>query len=203
AAVRRIAEEEAWARFDLARGPLLRTKLVRLAEQEHVLFVTVHHIVFDGWSAEVFDQELVTLYAAYHDGQPSPLSPLAIQYADFAVWQRQFLTGKVLEELLTYWKTQLEGAPALLELPAGRSRPPVQSNRGRTELILIPKELADQIRSLGQCEGATLFMTLLAAFKVLLLRNSGQEDIVVGSLIAGRSRSDIEGLIGFFVNTLV
>ncbi len=202
-AVRRIAEEEARSRFDLARGPLLRTKLLRLAEQEHVLFVTVHHIVFDGWSADLFDQELATIYEAYQGGRPSPLSPLPIQYADFAVWQRQWLSGKVLEEQLSYWKGQLEGAPALLELPASRSRSPVQTNRGRMEIISITGELAREIRALGQREGATLFMTLLAAFKVLLLRNSGQDDIVVGSLVAGRNRSEIEGLIGFFVNTLV
>jgi amino acid adenylation domain-containing protein len=201
--LRGIVEEEARSPFDLARGPLLRTKLLRLAEQDHVLLLTVHHIVFDGWSVEVFDQELAALYEAYHEGRPSPLPALPIQYADFAVWQRAWLSGKIVEEQLSYWRQRLKGAPAVLELPASRSRPPVQSTRGGTETILIARELAQSIRALGQREGATLFMTLLAAFKVLLLRNSGQDDVVVGSLVAGRNRSDIEGLIGFFVNTLV
>ncbi|MFY9550790.1 MAG: amino acid adenylation domain-containing protein [Thermoanaerobaculia bacterium] len=203
AELRRIVEEEASSPFDLARGSLLRTTLLRLAEQEHVLLVTVHHIVFDGWSGDIFDQELAALYEAYREGRPSPLSPLPIRYADFAIWQREWLRGSVLEEQLSYWKRQLAGAPAVLELPASRSRPPVQTHRGGTETVAIGKKVAQAIRTLGQREGATLFMTLLAALKVLLLRHSGQDDVVVGSLVAGRNRSDIEGLIGFFVNTLV
>ncbi|MFY9550094.1 MAG: amino acid adenylation domain-containing protein, partial [Thermoanaerobaculia bacterium] len=203
AEARRLAQEESQRPFDLARGPLLRAMLLRLAEQEHVLFVTVHHAVFDGWSVEIFERELAVLYEAYHEGRPSPLPALPIQYADFAVWQREWLSGKILEEQFSYWKRQLEGAPAVLELPASNLRPARQSFRGATETVSISQELADAIRLLGQREGATLFMTLLAAFKVLLLRHSGQEYIVVGSPVAGRNRSEIEGLIGFFVNTLV
>ncbi len=203
AGVRRIAEEEARIRFDLARGPLLRTKLLRLAEQEHVLFVTVHHIVFDGWSVDVFDQELAALYEAYRDGRPSPCPRCRSSTRTSPCGSGSGCSGNVLEEQLSYWKGQLQGAPALLELPASRSRPPVQSNRGQTEVLSISRQLSREIRALARRESATLFMTLLAAFKVLLLRNSGQDDIVVGSLVAGRNRSDIEGLIGFFVNTLV
>ncbi len=182
---------------------MLRATLLRLAEQEHVLLVNIHHIVFDGWSTAIFDDELATLYTAYLEGRPSPLASLSIQYADFAVWQREWLRGEVLEEQLSYWKGQLEGAPAVLELPTSRARSPVQSFRGATETVSISQSVADGIRGLGQHEGATLFMTLLAAFQVLLLRYSGQEDVVVGSPVAGRNRSEIEGLIGFFVNTLV
>jgi amino acid adenylation domain-containing protein len=203
AEARRIADEEASRPFDLAHGPLVRTKLLRLSEQEHVLVVTIHHIVFDGWSSEVFGQELAALYDAYREGRPSPLPELSIQYADFAVWQRQWLEGEVLEEQISYWKRQLEGAPAVLDLPGSRLRPSSQSFRGATESVSIPGPVSEAIRRLGQREGATLFMTLLAAFEVLLLRHSGQEDIVVGTPVAGRNRSDIEGLIGFFVNTLV
>ncbi len=177
--------------------------LLRLAEEEHVLLVNIHHIVFDGWSTAIFDDELSTLYAAYVEGRPSPLAPLSIQYADFAVWQREWLRGGVLEEQLSYWKGQLGGAPAVLELPTSRARSPVQSFRGATETVSISRSVADGIRGLGQREGATLFMTLLAAFQILLMRYSGQEDVVVGSPVAGRPRSEIEGLIGFFVNTLV
>ena len=199
----RIAEEEAGRPFDLAVGPVMRAMLLRLAEEEHVLLVNIHHIVFDGWSTAIFDDELSTLYAAYVEGRPSPLAPLSIQYADFAVWQREWLRGGVLEEQLSYWKGQLGGAPAVLELPTSRARSPVQSFRGATETVSISRSVADGIRGLGQREGATLFMTLLAAFQILLMRYSGQEDVVVGSPVAGRPRSDIEGLIGFFVNTLV
>ncbi len=199
----RIAEEEARAPFDLARGPLLRATVIRLGPDEHILLITVHHIVFDGWSGDIFDSELATLYEAYSKGRASPLSPPPIQYADFAVWQREWLRGGVLEEQLTYWKRQLQGAPEVLELFAGRSRPLVQTFRGATEISTISKPLTAAIRKVGQREGATFFMTLLAAFQVLLLRHSAGEDIVVGSPVAGRNRSDIEGLIGFFVNTLV
>ncbi len=182
---------------------MLRTTLLRLAEREHVLLVTVHHAVFDGWSAGIFERELGALYEAYSEGRPSPLAALPIQYADFAVGQREWLRGKVVEEQLSYWKRQLEGAPAVLELPASRPRPSTQSFRGATETVTISGELAEAIRVLGLREGATLFMTLLAAFQILLMRHSGQEDIVVGTPVAGRDRSDVEGLIGFFVNALV
>jgi amino acid adenylation domain-containing protein len=203
AEVRRIAEEEAQRLFDLAVGPLLRMTLLRVGEQEHVLLVTVHHAVFDGWSVDIFERELAEFYEAYHAGRQSSLPALPIQYADFAAWQRERLQGRVVEEHLSYWKRKLEGVPAVLELPTSRSRRSTQSFRGAAETVSISRELAEAIRGLGHREGATLFMTLLAALKVLLLRHSGQEDIVVGSPVAGRNRSDIEGLIGFFVNTLV
>ena len=199
----RLVEAEAAQPFDLERGPLLRILLLRLKDDVHFLLFTAHHIVFDGWSRDIFFSELASLYEAYRAGRPSPLPPLTIQYADFALWQREWLRGSVLEEQLSYWKRQLEGAPAVLELPTSRPRPPIQTFRGATESIVLSRPLKDAIRSLGQREGATLFMTMLAAFNVLLQRYSGREDIVLGSPVAGRNRSDIEGLIGFFVNTIV
>ena len=149
----RVAEEEAGRPFDLEVGPMLRATLLRLAEEEHVLLVNIHHIVFDGWSTAIFDDELSTLYAAYVEGRPSPLASLSIQYADFAVWQREWLRGGVLEEQLSYWKGQLEGAPAVLELPTSRARSPVQSFRGATETVSISQSVADGIRGLGQRRG--------------------------------------------------
>ncbi|MEP6769656.1 MAG: amino acid adenylation domain-containing protein, partial [Acidobacteriota bacterium] len=199
----RIVEADARTPFDLSRGPVMRTKLLRLDEKDHVLLVTVHHIAFDGWSMRIFDEELAALYNAYRDGRESPLAPMRIQYADFAVWQRERLRGAELDEQLSYWRRQLEGAPALTELPADRARPAVRSFRGGEEAVTIPPVVADALRSLGQREGATFFMTLLAAFQVLLHRHSGQEDVVVGSPVAGRNRSEVEESIGFFVNTLV
>jgi aspartate racemase len=200
---RRLAEEEARRPFDLARGPLLRAKLLRLDEEKHLLLLTMHHIVSDGWSAGILSRELATLYEAFSSGQPSPLRELPIQYSDFAIWQREWLQGEVLEAQLSYWRQQLAGAPALLELPTDRPRPAVQTYRGGWESVRLPLPLSDSLRTLSRHEGATLFMTLLAAFQVLLHRYTGQEDIVVGTPIANRNREEIEGLIGFFVNTLV
>jgi aspartate racemase len=188
--------------FDLTRGPLLRAGLLRLDEQEHVLLLTMHHIVSDGWSMGVFIQELARFYEEFSGGRPAALPEPPIQYADFAVWQREWLSGEVLEQQLSYWRKQLAGLPAL-ELPTDRPRPPSQSFRGADHSILFSKSLTEGLRELSRREGATLFMTLLAAFQVLLTRYTGQEDFVVGSPIAGRTEVETEGLIGFFVNTLV
>ncbi|HBL30739.1 MAG TPA: non-ribosomal peptide synthetase, partial [Acidobacteria bacterium] len=189
-----LLAQEAVRPFDLARDPLLRGGLLRLAGEEHVLALTMHHIASDGWSMGILIRELAAL--------PSPLPELPVQYADFAVWQRSWLQGEVLERELAFWRTQLEGAPALLDLPADRPRPPAQSLRGATRPVRWPAGLAGA-ETLARREGATLFMVLLAAFQALLARLGGQEDFAVGSPIAGRNRQEIEGLIGFFVNTLV
>ncbi|MGB7948960.1 MAG: amino acid adenylation domain-containing protein [Candidatus Binatia bacterium] len=199
----RLATEEALRPFDLSRGPLLRVTLLRLDQEEHFLLLTMHHIVSDGWSMAVLFRELSALYAAGCSGNPCTLPELAIQYADFAVWQREWLQGEVLEEQHSYWKKQLVGAPARLELPTDRPRPAVQSFHGARQAVTLPRALTDGLKALSREEGATLFMTLMAAFQGLLQRYSGQDDIVVGTPIAGRNRTEIEGLIGFFVNTLV
>ncbi|AFZ09438.1 amino acid adenylation domain protein [Oscillatoria nigro-viridis PCC 7112] len=201
--VKQLAAEEASKPFDLTKGPLLRASLLQLDAEEYVLLLTLHHIIFDGWSIGVFLQELAALYEAFSIGKPSPLPELPIQYADFAIWQREWLAGNRLQTQLNYWKKQLSGAPPLLELPADRPRPPVQTYRGAKESFLIPKTLTAALKKLSRQENATLFMTLLAAFKTLLYRYTGQADIPVGSPIANRNRAEIQGLIGFFVNTLV
>jgi len=195
--------EEAIRGFDLARGPLFRAQLYRLDADTHVLQLTRHHIISDGWSTQLLLRELGTLYEAFSAGRPSPLAELPIQYADFAEWQRDWLQGEVLEKQLGYWKEQLKGAPALLELPSERLRPASQSYRGARETAVFPLSLLRRLEALSREEGASLFMTLLAAFQTLLCRYSGQEDIAVGSPIAGRNRVEVEGLIGFFINMLV
>jgi amino acid adenylation domain-containing protein len=200
----RLADEEARRPFDLSRGPLLRVTLLRLTEQEHGLFLTLHHIVSDGWSMGVLFRELSALYDAFSTiRKPSPLAELTLQYPDFAVWQRQWLQGEVLEGQLSYWKKQLSDVPALLELPTDRPRPPVQTYRGTRQFLVLSGELKEALKTLSRRQGVTLFMTLLAAFQTLLHRYTGQDDIAVGSPIAGRNRTEVEGLIGFFVNTLV
>ena len=203
AEAQRLLTEEAQRPFDLEKGPLLRAALLRLDEEEHVLLLTMHHIVSDGWSMGVFNRELAVLYEAFSVGKPSPLPELPIQYADFAVWQREWLQGEVLEEQLAYWREHLGGDLSVLELPTDRPRPAAQSFRGATQSFVLSGDLTESLKALSRREGVTLFMTLLAAFKTLLYRYTGQEDVVVGSPIAGRNRSEIEGLIGFFVNTLV
>ncbi|NLG50810.1 MAG: non-ribosomal peptide synthetase, partial [Chloroflexi bacterium] len=203
AALTRIAAVEASAPFDLAQGPLVRARLVRMAEQEHIALVTLHHIIADGWSVGVLIREVAALYSALRMGQPPVLPELPIQYADFAHWQRQWLSGAVLQEQLDYWKQQLGPQPPVLELPTDRPRPAFQSFRGATQSLTLPRELAEGLKALSQRAGATLFMTLLAGFQTLLYRYSGQSDICVGTPIANRNRAEIEGLIGFFVNTLV
>lgn len=197
------AEEDARRRFDLTKAPLLRANLLRLGETEHVLLLTIHHIISDGWSVGVFVRELAALYEAYTAGRPSPLPELSIQYADFAGWQRDWLQGERLEEQLSYWRTQLADVPPLLKLPTDRPRPPVQSYIGAHQTLLISQSLSRSLKEFSRREGATLFMTLLAAFSTLLYRYSGQRDILVGTPIANRNHAETENLIGFFVNTLV
>ncbi|MCG1047535.1 condensation domain-containing protein, partial [Mycetohabitans sp. B6] len=188
--------------FDLTTGPLARFALLRLAPDSYVLSATLHHIISDGWSMGVLMQELEALYTAFSQKQDSPLSELPVQYADYALWQRSWFKDQALEQELDYWRAQLSGAPAALELPTDRPRPAVPSGQGHGVLVHVPAALATQLKALAQREGATLYMTLLAAFQVVLSRWSGQDDIVVGSPIAGRTQVQAEQLIGFFINTL-
>jgi amino acid adenylation domain-containing protein/non-ribosomal peptide synthase protein (TIGR01720 family) len=198
-----LAAEEAGRPFDLARGPLVRCALLRLAAEEHVAVLTLHHVVSDGWSMGILVREVSALYAAFAAGRPSPLPGLPVQYADFALWQRSWLRGEVLAGEIAWWREQLAGLPPLLELPADRLRPAVQSYRGATRPMRLPAELVRPAEAVGRREGATLFMVLLAVFQTLLARYSGQPELAVGSPVAGRNRVETEGLIGFFVNTLV
>ena len=202
-AISRLATEAAMQPFDLEQAPLLRATLLVVAEQEHVLLLNLHHIVSDGWSMGVLVRELGVLYSAFCAGKPSPLPDLPIQYADFAAWQRQQMQGTVLENQLSYWTQQLGGAPALLALPTDRPRPPKQTFRGAKQVIALSQTLTQDLKSLSLREGATLFMTLLAAFKTLLYRYTDQEDVMVGSPVANRHCTETEGLIGFFINTVV
>jgi amino acid adenylation domain-containing protein len=197
-----IVEREVLLPFELLLGPMLRARLIRLAEQDHVLLLTMHHIASDGWSLGVLLRELATFYEAFSSGKSSPLPDLPIQYADFAQWQRQSQQGKMLEKSLAYWRKQLADLSPL-RLPTDRPRPARQSYRGAAESVLLPEALTQALRDLSLREGGTLFMTLLAAFQTLLYRYCGQEDIVIGSPIANRSRTETEPLIGFFVNNLV
>jgi aspartate racemase len=203
AEVRRLSTEEARRVFDLNQGPLLRATLLRLSEEEHVLLLIMHHIISDGWSMGVLLRELSVLYEAHTTGKPSPLPELPIQYADFAVWQREWLQGEVLEAQLAYWKRQLGESLPVLQLPTDHPRPATQTFRGARQSLMLPQHVSEGLEALSRQEGVTLFMALLAAFKTLLYRYTGQEDIAVGSPLASRNRSEIEGLIGFFVNTLV
>jgi amino acid adenylation domain-containing protein len=203
ATVKSLVTDSAQRLFDLANETLIRLTLLRLAPESHVLVVVMHHIIADAWSIGIFIQELSSLYEAFSTAKLSPLPNLPIQYADFAHWQRVWLDGEVLSTQLNYWQQQLAGCSPLLELPTDRVRPPVQSFRGAQQHVEINLELTHQLKSLSQRCGTTLFMTLLAAFVILLWRYTGVEDIVVGSPIANRNRREIEPLIGFFVNTLV
>ncbi|HYG63315.1 MAG TPA: amino acid adenylation domain-containing protein, partial [Thermoanaerobaculia bacterium] len=201
-----LATREAGRPFDLAglRGEaMLRGLLLRLAAEDHVVALTMHHIASDGWSMGILVREVTVLYAAFAQDEPSPLPELPVQYADFSVWQRSWLLGEVLESEIAWWRDQLAGLPPLLELPTDRPRPAVQSYRGATRPVRLPAELTRRAEALGRHEGATLFMVLLAGFQALLARTSGQDDLAVGSPAAGRNRVETEGLIGFFVNTLV
>jgi amino acid adenylation domain-containing protein len=198
----RLATEFALAPFDLWDGPLFRARLLKLAADDHVLLLAMHHAVSDGWSLGILFRELFALYEAFRAGQPSPLPPLAVRYADFAAWQREWLRGDALERQLGWWRERLAGAPALLELPTDRPRPAVRSPRGASHLFAVPAGVAEGLRALAAREGATPFMALLAAFGVLLSRWSGQDDVVVGTPIAGRTRRELEELVGLFVNTL-
>jgi amino acid adenylation domain-containing protein len=199
----RLATVEAMLPFNLEREPLVRATVQQLDSDQHVLLLIMHHIISDGWSLGVFVREFAELYKAFSTGMAPVLPELSIQYADFAVWQRQWLTPEVVSAQLNYWKQQLLDAPALLELPADRPRPAVQTFQGAYHSFSLSLELSVALAALGKRAGVTLFMTLLAAFQTLLYRLSGQEDIVVGTPVAGRNRKEIEGLIGFFVNTLV
>ena len=188
--------------FDLATGPLIRGALLRLADDDHVLLLTQHHIVSDGWSIGVLIGEVSALYGAFCRGEADPLPPLPLQYADYAAWQRDWLQGDAQAAQTTFWKDYLGGAPALLPWPTARPRPPVRSHAGGSAAVTIPHALADRLRALGQRHGTTLFMTLLAGWSVLLSRLAGQDDVVIGTPVANRPRRELEGLIGFFANTL-
>jgi SAM-dependent methyltransferase len=198
-----LARAEAHRPFDLTRGPLLRATLLRLGEREQVVLFTMHHIISDGWSVSLLMREVMWLYEAYRRGEPSPLRELPIQYGDFAVWQRRWLRGEVLEEKLASWKRRFGENLPVLELPADRPQKAGRDARGAGQKLVLTQELAQALDALSQREGATLFMTLLAAFECLLHRYSGQEDLVVGTASASRNRSETEELIGFFVNMLV
>ncbi|HZF10318.1 MAG TPA: amino acid adenylation domain-containing protein, partial [Thermoanaerobaculia bacterium] len=197
-----LAREEALRPFDLGRGPLLRATLLRLAEPRHLLLLTLHHIVADGWSMGILVRELGELYGAAAAGRPAVLPELPISYADFAVWQREWLAGGALAEPLAWWREHLAGAPAVLDLPLDRPRPPVPSFRGAHLPVRLPADLSRALAVYGRTRGATPFMVLSAAFAALLSRLSGAEDLVVGSPVANRERPEVSGLIGFFVNTL-
>ncbi|MDJ0717356.1 MAG: amino acid adenylation domain-containing protein, partial [Prochloraceae cyanobacterium] len=201
--IEKIAKEEALKPFDLSKPPLVRFTLFKLREREYILLITIHHIVCDGWSIGVFIKELSSLYQAFAAGKPSPLPELPIQYADYAVWQRESLSGELLETQLNYWKKQLSGAPELLQLPTDRPRLSARTNRGNTQSFSINTDLTEKLQTLSRNSETTLFMTLQAAFATLLYRYSGQSDILIGSPIANRNRSEIESSIGFFANTLV
>jgi amino acid adenylation domain-containing protein len=200
---RRLASEASRRGFNLAQDDLLRAGLFRLDDQDQVLLLVMHHIVSDGWSMGVLFRELSALYEAFSNSRPSPLPELPIQYGDFARWQREWLQGQALEEQVSYWKEQLAGAPAILELSTDRPRPAIQTFTGAYHTSVVRKELTESLNELSRREGVTLFMTLLAAFQTMLYRYANQEDIVVGTPIANRTRTETEGLIGFFVNTLV
>lgn len=196
-----IAEEVA-AAFDLATGPLIRGRLMRRAEHDHVLLITMHHIVSDGWSMRVLFRELTALYAAYRDGRDDPLAPLGIQYADYAVWQRRWLQGERLQQQSDYWRKTLEGAPQLLALPSERARPAALDYVGASLRVDFDERLTSGLKRLSQRHGSTLFMTVLAGWAALLGRLSGQEEVVIGTPVANRGRVEIEPLIGFFANSL-
>jgi hypothetical protein len=198
AAARARAAAEAERPFDLSAGPLLRAALLRLGPEEHVLLLTLHHIAADGWSLGVLVRELAGLYPAALAGDVggAGLAPLAVQYPDYAVWQRGWLSGEALERQLGYWRERLAGAPAALELPADRARPPAQTFRGATASAPLPAGLAAELRALAEREGATPFMALLAGFAALLGRYSGQADLVRGTPVANRGRRELEGLFG-------
>ncbi|TRX00057.1 condensation domain-containing protein, partial [Candidatus Methylobacter oryzae] len=188
--------------FDLERLPLLRFQLLRIRDDEYIFLLAFHHIIYDGWSKDVFLRELSVLYEAFCLEQSSPLPKLPIQYADYAVWQREWLQGESKKQLLDYWKSRLSGASAL-ELPTDRPRPAEQSYRTENRSFSLSPDLTEALKALSRHEGVTFFMTLAAAFQVLLHRYSGQDDIVIGTPTFGRNRLELEGLIGFFVNTLV
>ncbi|WP_219539924.1 non-ribosomal peptide synthetase, partial [Nonomuraea guangzhouensis] len=200
-AARAWVTADATTPFDLATGPLIRGSLLRLAKDRHILALCMHHIVFDEWSAKIFQQELKALYTSYRAGRPNPLPPLTVQYADFAKWQRDRLTGPLLDKQLSYWRTQLANPP-ILELPTDRPRPAVRSTDGAAITFQLDTEVARRLQEISRRHGATMFMTLLAAYTVLLHKYTGQDDLIVGTPVANRNHAETEQLIGFFVNTL-
>jgi thioester reductase-like protein/FkbH-like protein len=202
-AVARISDAESRRPFDLLRGPLVRFKLLRLSEQNHVLLLVWHHIIVDGWSMGIFVGELLKLYRAFMSGASSPLPDLPIQYADFTAWQRGWLQGECLEQQLSYWRRQLAGAPPILELPTDHLRLDKQTHQGATQPLVLSAELSHRLAEFSRQRGVTLFMTLLAGFQLLLCHRTGQTDIVVGTPIANRTRPELEDLIGYFANTIV
>ena len=201
--VKRLIESETARPFSLRDGPLLRVLLMRLPEEEHGLFIIMHHIVTDGWSIDIFMSELMSLYEAFCAGKPSPLADLPLQYGDFAAWQRESITGEKLAQQLAYWKRQLGGELPVLELPADHPRPLQVTHTGADEFFDVTQNLTEKLNELSRSEGATLFMTLFAAFLTLLHRYTGQTDILLGTGIAGRNHTQIENLIGFFINNIV
>ena len=202
-AAAQILTEQAHVPFDIGSGPLMRTALIALSQQEHLFLFAMHHSISDDWSMGVFLNELTALYQDFTTRRKPALPPLQLQYADFAVWQRDWLNQEAVAKQLAYWKQQLAGAPRLLELPTDHPRPAVPTYAGAREEIVLPPDLMEKLTALGRREKATPFMTILAAFQTLLARYTGQQDIVVGSPIAGRSRAETEALIGYFINTLV
>ncbi|MBD2441588.1 condensation domain-containing protein, partial [Nostoc sp. FACHB-110] len=203
ASLQQIVTQEVRQPFDLSISPLLRATLIRQQAESHLLILTMHHIITDGWSMGIFLQELEILYQAFTQGKPNPLPELTIQSADFAVWQRQWLTKGVQQQQLDYWKQQLAGAPPLLELPTDYPRPSVQTFVGANKRFQLDKDLTDKLVTLSQNSGVTLFMTLLTALAILLHRYSGEDDICIGTPFANRDRTEINPLIGCFINTLV
>ena len=202
AELHRLAEIEARLSFDLAHGPLIRGRLIRLSDDEHAFLLTMHHIVSDGWSIGVFRHELSALYTAFSRGEDDPLPALEIQYADYAVWQRQWIEGERLEQQSAYWRDALAGAPALLDLPTDHPRPATQDYNGAFAALELDVTLTAGLRDLSRRHGCTLYMTLMAGWAALLSRLSGQTEIVIGTPVANRGRAEIENLIGFFTNTL-
>jgi hypothetical protein len=200
---RRLATREARRPFNLAQGPLFRMILMRLSDESYVVAFTMHHIISDGWSMGLLISEVTRLYESFSRNEASPLPELSLQYADFSHWQREWLQGEVLDTQLAYWEKKLAGAPAMLELPTDRPRPATQTYRGATTTFELSTSLSDSLKVLSKDEGATLFMTLLAAFNILLYRYTNQHDILVGTDIANRNRREIEPLLGFFINQLV
>jgi len=200
--IQRVALEEIRKPFDLEHGPLLRTRVLRLGEEDHVLVVAMHHIVSDGWTAGILFEELGAFYKALTSGKEAGLAELPVQYADYAQWQRDWMQGAALEEQLSYWRAQMAGAPAMLDLPTDRPRPQASSYQGRRSSLLLPASLSEAVKDFGRRNETTLFTTVLAGLKILLARWSGQDDVVVGTVSANRNQTEIEKLIGCFMNFL-